>query len=205
MKFAMTKQTLYLFPDTNLFIQCHPLEQLDWSEWAEFEEVHLIVCRPIQREIDNQKYRGNDRIGKRARTTYGVFRSIIDSEEGYRLVTDADPRVKLYLESPSLPSNDLKDTLDYSKPDDELVGCVYRFKHEHQNEDVRLLTHDAGAMMTAKSFDLQVAAIKDEWVIPPENNKSEREVARLKERIAQFERAEPQFRIKLVGNQGEEI
>ena len=201
----MTKQTLYLFPDTNLFIQCRPLEQLDWSEWEEFEEVHLIVCRPVQRELDNQKYRGNDRVAQRARAAYGVFRSIIYSEEGYRLVTDADPRVKLYLESPSLPSNDLKDTLDYSKPDDELVGCVYRFKHEHQNEDVRLLTHDAGAMMTAKSFDLQVAAIKDEWVIPPENNKSEREVARLKERIAQFERAEPQFRIKLVGNQGEEI
>ena len=38
MKFAMTKQTLYLFPDTNLFIQCRPLEQLDWSEWEEFEE-----------------------------------------------------------------------------------------------------------------------------------------------------------------------
>ena len=164
-----------------------------------------MVCRPVQREIDNQKYHGKGRVAQRARATYGVFRSIIYSEEGYRLVTDADPRVKLYLESPSLPSSDLKDTLDYSKPDDELVGCVCRFKHEHQNEDVRLLTHDAGAMMTAKALDLQVAAIKDEWILQPENSKSEKEAARLKERIAQFERAEPQFRIKLVGNQGEKF
>ena len=28
----MTQHILYLFPDTNVFIQCKPLEQLDWSE-----------------------------------------------------------------------------------------------------------------------------------------------------------------------------
>ena len=201
----MTKRTLYLFPDTNLFIQCHPLEQLDWSEWAEFEEVHLIVCRPVQREIDIKKYRGNDRVAQRSRATYGRFRSIICSEEGGQLINKADPRVKLYIEFPSLPSRDLKDTLDYSNPDDEVVGCVYRFKQEHQNEAVRLLTHDGGPMMTARSLGLEVAAIKDEWILQPENSKSEREAARLRERIAQLERAEPQFRIKLIGYQGEEI
>ena len=62
----MAKNTLYLFPDTNLFIQCRPLEQLDWAEWAEYAEVHLIVCRPVQREIDNQKNRGNNRVAQPA-------------------------------------------------------------------------------------------------------------------------------------------
>ena len=201
----MTKQTLYLFPDTNLFIQCHPLEQLDWSEWKEFDEVHLIVCRPVQREIDTQKYRGNERVGQRARATYADFRRIIDSEEGYRLVKDSCPRVKLYLESPSSPSKDLTDTLDYSKPDDEVVGCIYRFKQEHQDRDVRLLTHDGGPMMTARSLGLEVAAIKDEWILKPENSRSEKEAASLRERIAQLERSEPRFRIKLVGNEGKKI
>ena len=39
---SMSKRTLYLFPDTNVFIQCKPLEQLDWSEWQEFSEIHLL-------------------------------------------------------------------------------------------------------------------------------------------------------------------
>lgn len=52
----MTTCTLSFFPDTNLFIQCRPLGELDWSEWADFEEVHLIVCRTVQREIDRQKH-----------------------------------------------------------------------------------------------------------------------------------------------------
>lgn len=41
--------TLYLFPDTNLFIQCRPLEELDWTQWSAFDQVHLIVSRPVQR------------------------------------------------------------------------------------------------------------------------------------------------------------
>ena len=188
-----------------MFIQCLPLEQLDWSEWAEFQEIHLIVCRPVQREIDNQKNRGNGRVAQRARMTYSRFREIIASEHGYQLVTDTGPQVKLYLESPSLPSRDLKDILDYSKPDDEVVGCLHRFRQEHENEDARLLTHDGGPMMTAKSLGLQFAPIKDEWLLPPEHNASEREVAHLKERISQLEKAEPQFRIRVVDHQEVEI
>ena len=188
-----------------MFIQCLPLEQLDWSEWAEFQEIHLIVCRPVQREIDNQKNRGNGRVAQRARMTYSRFREIIASEHGYQLVTDTGPQVKLYLESPSLPSRDLKDILDYSKPDDEVVGCLHRFRQEHENEDARLLTHDGGPMMTAKSLGLQFAPIKDEWLLPPEHNASEREVAHLKERISQLEKAEPQFQIRVVDHQEVEI
>ena len=201
----MTNHTLYLFPDTNLFIQCLPLEQLDWSEWAEFQEVHLIVCRPVQREIDSQKNRGNGRVAQRARMTYSIFRDVLASEQGYQLVTDTGPQVKLYLESPSLPSRDLTDSLDYSKPDDEIVGCLYRFRQEHKNEDARLLTHDTGPMMTAKSLGLTFAPIKDRWLLPPEHNASEREVARLKEHISQLEKAEPKFRITVVDEQGGEI
>lgn len=201
----MTNDVIYFFPDTNLFIQCYPLEQLDWSEWSEFKEVKLFVCRPVQREIDRLKDRGKGRVAKRARKAYQVFRGVIASEEQYCLVADAGPRVRLYLEAPSLPSGDLKEVLDYSKPDDEIVGCLYRFKREHQDKDVRLLTHDAGPMMTAKSLDLEVDAIKEEWLLPPEHNDSEKQIVRLKERIAELEQTEPKFRIWLVDDKGREV
>ena len=44
----MPDQVLYLFPDTNLFIQCLPLQQIDWTLWSDFDEVHLLVSRPVQ-------------------------------------------------------------------------------------------------------------------------------------------------------------
>ena len=201
----MAKHTLYLFPDTNLFIQCRPLEQLDWSEWAEFAEVRLIVCRPVQREIDNQKSRGNSRVAHRARKTYGTFREILSSESRFKLLNNSGPAVRLYLEHPSLPSAELKEVLDYSKPDDELVGCLHRFAREHESKDARLLTHDLGPAMTAESHGLPVVFIKDEWILEPENNEGERENSRLRERVAQLEKAEPEFSIKIVDEHGTEI
>lgn len=145
----MTRRNLCLFPDTNVFIQCRPLEEFDWSEWADFEEVYLIVCRTVQREIDRQKTHGNDRVAQRARKTNSLFRHII--EKGYKVIREDGPPVKLILESSSVPSNELKDDLDYSNPDDEIIGFLYKYKQQYPEADVRLLTHDTGPMMTAKS------------------------------------------------------
>ena len=177
-------QILYLFPDTNLFIQCRDLQELDWSEWKEFSEVHLIVCLPVQQEIDRQKTRGeSNRVGKRARKTYSTFfRPIATDEKEYELIRSDDPKVKLFLESPSWPDPELSHRLDYSKPDNEIVGCLSRYTKTNRDADVRLLTHDTGPMMTAKGLGLFVAPIKDEWVLPPEHNKVERENVRLKGR-----------------------
>ncbi len=79
----MSENILYLFPDTNLFIQCKPLAELDWSVWSEFEEVHLIVCRPVTREIDNQKTRGNSRVAQRARSTYQLCAPLAEEEQDF--------------------------------------------------------------------------------------------------------------------------
>ncbi len=201
----MSNKVLYLFPDTNLFIQCRPLDQLDWSQWSEFDLVELLVCRPVQREVDIRKTLGNDRRAKRARKTYRIFRRIIDSDVGYSQVTDAKPQVRLSLEGPSLPSNKLRDVLDYSKPDDEIVGCVFRFQEEHPDADVRLLTHDTGPIMTAKSHGLKVAPIADEWLLPPEHSDSDRRISHLKERIRELEQSEPNFKISLVDDSGTEV
>ena len=97
----MTEHTLVLFPDTNLFIQCKPLEELDWSEWKDFAEVHLRVCRTVTREIDDQKTRGNSRVAQRARATYQLFGQVLESEQGHLLIRNSDPTVKLLVEGVS--------------------------------------------------------------------------------------------------------
>ena len=201
----MTKN-LYLFVDTNLFIQCRGLYELDWSEWEDFSEVHLIVCLPVQREIDKQKIRGNNRVGRRARDTYSsLFRAIATGEKEYELIKEVQPQVKLFLESPSRPDPELASSLDYGRPDDEIIGCLHRFAKDHPDFDVRLLTHDTGPMMTARGLGLSVAPIRNEWVLPPENNDEEREIARLRQEAVQLKKAEPQFDIKCVDGEGADI
>ena len=195
-------RVLYLFPDTNLFIQCLPLADLPWSDLGDFDEIHLMVSRPVQREIDNQKRRGNDRVGQRARIAYGLFRRIIASDLDYEVVTTGKPIVKLILDAATLPSPELKDRLDYNKPDDEIVGCLHRFQQDNLDKRVQLLTHDGGPMMTANHLDLYFVPIPDDWLLQPENNDGERELARLRHRVAELENAEPRVELICVDDQG---
>ena len=202
---SMSKRTLYLYPDTNVFIQCKPLEQLDWSEWQAFSEIHLLVSRHVQREIDDQKNRGNNRVANRARATYRLFRQLIDGRRECDVIRSSPPVVKLYLEGPSRPSRQLEDTLDYSKPDDQIIGCLHKYRQDNQGADARLLTYDGGPMMTAYSLGIPYVAVKDDWLLDPETNELERENARLKKRITQLETAEPQFKIALFDEDGETV
>ena len=196
---------LHLFPDTNLFIQCRALEEFDWSVWAEFDEVHLIVCRPVQREIDNQKGKGDDRIGRRARQAHSQFRKIILSENGLKLIRETRPQVRLLVEPSYLPNPALADRLDYTKVDDEIVGCVHAHMELNPESDTRLLTHDSGPMASARMLSVPFVSIPDNWLLQPESNEEERENIRLKKELARLKMAEPQFAISCFDNEGSEI
>ena len=197
----MMIRILYMFLDTNVFIQCRPLGELDWSEWESFTEIHLIVCRSVQREIDRQKYRGNDRVGNRARKTYSWFGKILDGEEGYELIRQDRPTVKLYLDPLSKPCQELSDRLNYSNPDDEIIGYLYTYAKQHPEDEVRLLTNDIGQIMTARSLGLQFIRVKSEWLLQPENSDEAREIARLKGKVDELQKTEPRFEIKCIDSE----
>ena len=194
----MGEKILYLFPDTNLFIQCKPIRDLDWSEWSEFSEIHLIVCRPVTREIDDQKNRGNGRVAQRARSTYQLFSPLAEDEQAFLIIKESAPVVKLLLEGLGQPSPSLKEVLDYNKMDDQIVGCLHRFRHENPDVDARLLSHDRGPMMAARSLGLPRVPIKESWLLPSEPNEAEREIIRLRNRVSQLEKAEPCFNVQLI-------
>ncbi|MDE0088036.1 MAG: PIN domain-containing protein [Candidatus Poribacteria bacterium] len=201
----MPTETLYLFSDTNLFIQCKSLNELDWSEWANFSEIHLIVCRPVLREIDNQKNYGNSRVSRRARKAHSLFRDIAINEKDYELIQKDGPKVKLFLEPLIGPCSELSDRLDYSKPDDEIVGCLCTYVKQNPEADVRLLTHDSGPMMTTRGLGLSFIPVKEDWILPPENNEANREITRLKNEIAQLKKAEPEFHIQCLDSNDIEV
>ena len=198
----MTGRTLILFPDTNLFIQCKPLEEIDWSEWSEFSEVQLLVCRPVTREIDDQKNRGNTRVAQRARSTYRLFGPVAEGQQEFLTIRDSAPTVKLFLEAMSRTTSGLDDILDYTKTDDQIVGCLHRYRHDNPEVDARLLTYDRGPMMAARALELPFEVIRESWLLQPEHSELEKENARLKERVSQLESAEPKFKIGLVGEFG---
>ena len=136
----MGTRTVCYFVDTNLFLQCRPLEQLDWTVLGDFAEVRLIVSRPVQREIDHLKNKGSDRPANRARAASAMFREM--RLEGQKVVREAGPRVVLSVERQHAPAPSLEDQLDYQERDDQLVGTLHEFVRRREGTDARLLTHD---------------------------------------------------------------
>ena len=191
------------FVDSNLFFQCRPLDQLDWTPWAGFQEVRLIVSGPVLREIDYRKNKGNDRVGKRARSASAMFREL--APEGQKVVHDSSPRVVLSVDPQHNYRPDLQGRLDYQERDDQLVGTVYQFSQDQQGADVRLLTHDTTPLLTARSLGLTAVSIPENWLLQPESTEAERELGALRSEIARLKKTEPSFSVRCVGHSDTEL
>jgi PIN domain-containing protein len=196
----MSTKTIQLFPDTNLFVQCRPLDQLNWSLVGEFDEIDLIVSRPIQSEIDNQKNKGRDRLGDRARATSSLFREMIISGHGKKIIKEQNPIVRLSIRQELRPIASLADRLNYDERDDQLVGIAYGFRQDTAGADVRVLTHDIGPMASAQMVGLPFIPIPDDWLLAPETTEAEKKVTALKKEIARLKDNEPNFSISFLNH-----
>lgn len=201
----MNSSITYLIPDTNLFVQCRTLEELDWSAWSDFDEIHLIITRPVQKEIDNQKKSGNARLSKRARKTSGLFRKILSSSDEYILIHDRNPILKLFICSQYKPSGSVENMLDYREPDDQLVGVAKTFIEENPGASVYLLTHDTGPMASASHVNIPFHPIPDDWLLPPEKATSAKKIHELEKEVDRLREREPKFSIKCQDIDGNEI
>lgn len=189
-----------LFPDTNLFIQCHPLEALDWSLISTAPEIELLVSRPVQAEIDRQKGKGVGRLGKRARATMALFRRALELPQERLQVRERAPAVFLQLRQDLKPEADLFDRLDYTERDDQLVGIASAFAREHPDLSVRVLTHDTGPMLSAKNVGLGYVAIPEAWLLDPETDEQDKALAALQGQLTRYQRAEPAFDLQVEGD-----
>ncbi len=202
-KSVMTS-SIYLFPDTNFFLHCEALEEIDWQiseDLAGFDEIHLLLCLPALQEIDDLKYRSTPE-GRRANKVYKIARRLITGEASYQTIDNDKLTVRLHEETGLRPYPDL---LDYGTPDERIVGCAHAYRSDHPDKDVRFLTHDAGAMAIARNANVPWVMVPDQWRKDPPPTAAERENTKLKAEIKHLRQTEPQFDIHFLGLDGEEI
>lgn len=196
------KKCLYVFPDTNVFVQCKALEQLDWSIYCEWESIDLILTRPVQAEIDSQKGKGTGRLAKRARAMSSIIRTLLKSDKNSIEIKNAKPRVCLSLRQDLKRDEQLSEELDYSERDDQLVGITSKFIKDNARECVFLLTHDTGPMASAKLVGVPYSIVPDNWLLPPENDAIDKRINAAEAELAKYKNLEPKFEIECVGTSG---
>jgi rRNA-processing protein FCF1 len=73
---------LFLFLDTNVFIQCLSLEELPWNDlFPEKSEIQLVVPRVVIAELDRLKNDVSARRSKRARYAASKFREMLQTQD----------------------------------------------------------------------------------------------------------------------------
>jgi len=178
---------LTLFPDTNLFIQCRALASLPWAELGDWDEVELLVTRPVQAEIDRQKGGGNGRLARRAREASALIREAITSPGLSMILSQGRPRVILTVR-PDLKAVTHDERLDIAVADDQLVAIGLGLS---ATTTVSLLTHDTGPLASATMVGLDCKVIPDSWLLPPEETKAEKDLKAATQELTRLRRSEP--------------
>ena len=198
-------EILYLIPDTNFFIQCRALDEIRWCEFGSFNEIHLIICLPVIREIDKNKSKGNDRLGRRSRKWNEKFGDLLERDQDHIVVQEKEPHVRWYFDTEIEPYDGLNTRLDYKTNDDRIVGCTYSYSQLNASNNTFLLTNDTGVILKSKACDVPYKRIPKSWLSKPENNAVERENKKLNEELTRLRKTEPEFQIAAVDDDGTEI
>ena len=183
--------TLYLFADTNLFLHYQDLDQIDWSALGTLEHIEVVVCTPVQSEIDALKDGPRGRRSERARRTANMLVEI--TRQGPLMLRKAGPRVTLNLYPPRLPKPDLAEQLDYNRNDDRIIGFFARFIDDHPCEDARLITRDSGIIIMANQMGMQCETAPEAWQLPLESDPRDRQIQELRQEIQALRAHEPVF------------
>lgn len=186
-------KTLYVFPDTNVFVQCKQPEALGWCDLGEFDKIVLIVTRPVITEVDHQKS-GSGRLAKRAKLANSMFRKFLHNDEIEIKTQGKGPAVVVVLGQDLEPSQELSNELNYSHADDQLVGIAHAYQsgNEHQ---VLFLSHDTGPLLMAKRVGVCYQQVPDDWLLTPENDEEQKQIRELEGRLKRLQEVEPKCTI----------
>lgn len=182
--------TLYLFPDTNLFLQCQGLESLDWSALGAYDNIEVMISRPVQSELDRQK-KLPGRVGKKARAANTMIGKLLDA--GFLDIRPDAPKVRLTMRLELKYDQTLDDELDYNERDDQLIGIAHAFAAANSGGLVEVLSDDNGVRATANRVGVGYRAIPEKWLLDPEADVDEKRLNALQRDLDRYKNAEPKF------------
>ena len=196
---------LVLFPDTNFFYHCYPVEQLDWSELKDFAHVYVVVSHPVQREIDGHKNKGSDRRAKKARAAASRILKILRDPTKEFIARESGPRVHLVVKKELKPPERPDPRLDMRERDDQLVAIVQQYAKTFRKQHVRIVTQDSGPVASIHMLGLEEYVIPDAWRLDPELDTGEKEILRLTTELNRLRKAEPSFEFSFADLQSDDV
>lgn len=189
------------FLDTNIILEGRALAELPWEEIDAEGPIIALVTPTAIKEVDSKKQDG--RIGRRARE-FNKFIAPVAAGGPPIVIRHSRPRVELALSyAVRIPWNQ-HDDLD---PDDGDSCIVAETLHARDMTDAGklLVSHDIKPIALAANYDLETKHVSQKWLRSMDPSPADREVQRLKGKLAEYEAKEPAFDIKIEMLDGEPV
>jgi len=167
----MSNLKTYVFVDTNILFHYKPLIQIKWSEILG-QDCKLVIAPIVIDEIDKHRRSSKRKLADKAKTIAKHFEKVIDGEEVDDLL--------LFLHQRPSGETFKKYGLDSNEQDDCLLTTILEFSKAHPSENIFLVTDDIGPRLKAKSLNINVAKIPDEYQLPDEVDEKDTLIEKLK-------------------------
>ncbi|MFL4366904.1 PIN domain-containing protein [Enterobacter asburiae] len=187
------RNKLYLFPDTNIFLQCKPLGDVNFSEICDYDEIGIIITRPVQQEIDRQKGKGTSRLSKKAKAAAALFFRVLESPDMTLVIKENAPRVLLTMDLRLRPAEELADQLDYQEADDRFVGIAAGVRNAGSEFDVAIITNDSGPRFSAINHGMKCFKVPSSWMLSAETDEKDKQIQQLKAQLELLSKTKPDF------------
>lgn len=92
-----------------------------------------------------------------------------------------------------------------SRADDRIIAETLLYKKGNPSDDVALLTHDTGPMLTAKRIGLAYLEIPDLWLLPPEPDKAQKKIDELSRELVELKKTTPEISIALFNSEDTQV
>lgn len=188
----------FLFVDSNLFLQCRPLQDLDWECLVGREDLTLLVPGAVLAELDKHKSDGNNRRAQRARRALQFLNSILEAPSDTAIVRTTPVKVIAQF------APDVSGDASISN-DDSILFEVAEMTRTLGTQAVGLVTHDTNLKVKAKRQGLRFFPVPEEWLLAPEPDERDKRVRQLEEEVALLKKQTPIIEITLDGNQEIEL
>lgn len=189
------------FLDANIALEGRPLTDLPWQELDADGPIIALMTPTAMNEVDSKKQDG--RLGKRAREFNRLIGSVAAGGPPI-VIRESSPRVELALSRASRIPWDQLDDLDPNDGDSCIVAEALHARDMNADGKI-VVSHDIKSIRLASDHDMQTLHVTDDWLRAPEPSPHDKEVQRLKGKLAEYEAKEPEFEINIEILDGEPV
>lgn len=181
------------FLDTNIILEGRPLPDLPWEEIDADGPIIALLTPTAIKEVDSKKQDG--RIGKRAREFNRLIAPVAAGGAPI-VIRESGPRVELALSYAVRIPWERHDDLDPDDGDSCIVAEALHAKGM-TGAGKLLVSQDIKPIAFAANYDLETRHVSENWLRAMEPGPADKEMQRLKGKLAEYEAKEPEFEIKI--------